>query len=101
MDETYKKIQWPTDVYWPSSMKEYLESSEFQKEWGAIFTKPQWDVITEILKMVDMMIEFHSKEDDQPHSQFDTFIEKTEAIDAKLRNHRHDLNKQYSSKPEF
>lgn len=63
-----------------------------------LFTPEQLIFIHQLLKNVISALKFHDSKDSSPHEDLTNQIEN---IDAKLRNHRHDLNKQYSAKPEF
>jgi hypothetical protein len=91
-----KKIEFPSDIYSPLDFKEFIESEEFKKT-GA-FNDEQLQVIGELLVMIDASISWHNSHDKNSHKEM---REKIDNIDAKLRNHRHDVTKLYSSKGEF
>jgi ribosome biogenesis SPOUT family RNA methylase Rps3 len=63
-----------------------------------IFNVEQLALITQLLKNVVAAIKWHNEEDSESHPEIRENIKST---DAKLRNHRHDLNKTFSAKPEF
>jgi hypothetical protein len=63
-----------------------------------VFNEEQLAVVTQILKNVVHALEFHGTEDDGTHPDLREQIKK---VDAKLRNHRHELNKNFSAKAEF
>ena len=87
------------DDAWGDDFTKFLESDETIAK---LFSKEQKQALVAIIGRVVKMINFHACEDKAPHE--DKFIQlndNTEKVDAKLRNHRHDLGKQYSAKPEF
>jgi len=64
-----------------------------------IFTEEQQEFIRILVSNVIKMMTFHNTESlAEAHKDIHEEIEK---INAKLRNHRHDLNKTYSAKAEF
>jgi hypothetical protein len=63
-----------------------------------IFNEEQLAIIVQIVKNTVAALKFHDTEQDDSHNDL---RENIEATNAKLRNHRHDTTKQYSSKPEF
>ncbi len=63
-----------------------------------IFNAEQLALITQLLKNVVAALEWHNKEDSESHPEIRESIKST---DAKLRNHRHQLDKNFSAKAEF
>jgi hypothetical protein len=98
MSEKTKKIEFPSDIYSPLDFKSFLESEEIKKT-GA-FSDLQLQVLLEFCDMIDFSLNTWHNKDDLENSHKD-LRDKVDNIDAKLRNHRHDVTKQYSTKPEF
>jgi hypothetical protein len=63
-----------------------------------IFNPEQLRFVKILLKNVVEALAFHNKEDDSTHPDMREELKK---MDAKLRNHRHELSTSYSAKAEF
>lgn len=63
-----------------------------------IFNPEQLAVIAQLATNVVSALEFHSQEDEEAHPIIRNKLDKTE---AKLRSHRHQMDKNYSAKAEF
>lgn len=63
-----------------------------------IFNAEQLRFIQILINNVVNAIEFHNQKDDSVHPDLRETVNK---IDAKLRNHRHNLDQTYSAKAEF
>ncbi len=63
-----------------------------------IFNEEQLCFIKILINDVVSALKFHSEDDDSVHPDM---REQLKTSDAKLRNHRHELDKSFSAKPEF
>lgn len=80
-------------------MDDTLDTPEDRKTLETVFSKDQIRFVRILVKNVIKVLEFHDKEAlAESHMDIRKDINKME---AKLRNHRHPLNEQYSAKPEF
>jgi hypothetical protein len=82
----------------PNTTKEIETGFSDAETLARIFTPEQLRFITILVKNVVSALKFHSEEDDSAHP---SIRENLKTSDAKLRNHRHNLDQTYSSKPEF
>lgn len=80
----------PEGAWWEDLIAILLEDEDFEKA----FNREQRTVLLAVFKRIVAMLRWHREEDEEPHKMIAT-------IDAKLRNHRHELDKSYSAKPEF
>ena len=79
-------------------MNDLFQSEQDQKMFQKIFNPEQFEIIKLIVDRVVKAIEWHNKDDPEAHLTLNNSIRN---LDAKLRNHRHELNKPFSSKAEF
>jgi hypothetical protein len=63
-----------------------------------IFNEEQLRFIQILVKSIVAALSFHRNEDDGVHP---CIREELKKLDAKMRNHRHELGVAYSAKPEF
>lgn len=75
-------------------LKRWSESQTYSED-GAIVNDDYWDIPIYLREQLSV-----PKVADVNNS-IKTIIEAIDALDAKLRNHRHELDKIYSAKPEF
>ncbi len=87
---------WDTDQFFTYLTKDLCKSV------SASFTEEQRMILVSIVKRMLFVLEYHTVELERmglsPHKGVRDQIEK---LEAKLRNHRHEMNQLYSSKPEF
>jgi len=94
-----------TDKFSDNTIWSILSSieSEHPDDGGAVleklFGKEQAIVLKIIVKKIVDALEWHMREDDEPHVK--TLGKDIEKLEAKFRNHRHDANKTYTAKPEW
>jgi hypothetical protein len=85
------------DDAWSEDFTEFLKKDA---DFAKIFpSKEQREALILIVERIVKMMDFHVNEDKNPHDE--TLGQSLSQTDAKLRNHRHDLNKTFSSKAEF
>jgi hypothetical protein len=84
------------DDAWDEDFAVFLEKDE---AFAKLFSKEQKQALIAIIDRVIKMINFHAYDDKAPHE--DTLSDRINQTDSKLRNHRHDLGKQFTAKPEF
>jgi len=88
----------PEDAYSDDLITFLLDGGEngsFAKQ----FTKEQRIALVAVFQRIVQSQDFHQYKDENPHNE--TLGQTISNTDAKLRNHRHDLNKTFSSKAEF
>ncbi len=88
----------PEDAYSDDLIKFLLNGGE-NGSFAKLFTKEQRIVLIAIFQRIVQSQDFHQYKDQNPHNE--TLGKAYSNLDAKLRNHRHNLNKTFSSKPEF
>ncbi len=105
MDEDVKNlVEWLEDKHgdvanlWGMENVVGSPSKEDKPTLDKIFTEPQLRIIVQLVRNVVSALKFHSEDDDSAHPDI---REKLGNVDAKLRNHRHNLDQTYSSKAEF
>lgn len=86
----------PEDA-WSDDLTKFLKTDP---EFAKLFPdKEQREALIAIFAKVTFMVDFHTYEDTSPHGE--TLAKKMFETDAKLRNHRHQMDKSYSAKAEF
>jgi hypothetical protein len=86
----------PEDI-WGDDLTKFLKESE---EFAKLFpNKEQKEALIAIFANINFMVHFHAYEDTNPHES--TLAKRLFDSDAKLRNHRHQLDKNFSAKAEF
>jgi tRNA U38,U39,U40 pseudouridine synthase TruA len=85
----------PDDAVSDDLVKFLKADTDFAK----IFSKEQREAIIAIIARIVSTHDFHAYTDEQPHSE--TIAKRVYDLEAKLRNHRHDMGKIFTAKPEF
>jgi hypothetical protein len=85
------------DVAWWDVISAFSNETD-GKILGQAFTPEQYRIIKALFTKLGKALDWHSDENDEPHEKIQ---EKIRILDAKLRNHRHELDKNFSSKAEF
>ena len=88
----------PEDAYSDDLITFLLDGGE-AGSFAKLFTKEQRIALIAIIQRIVQSQDFHQYKDERPHEESLGKIISTN--EAKLRNHRHDLNKTFSAKPEF
>jgi hypothetical protein len=79
-------------------MEEIFQDATHQKTLATVFSEEQLAIIKGLISLTVKAIEWHDKDDIESHEDIRKELKN---IDAKLRNHRHPLEKTASAKPEF
>jgi hypothetical protein len=89
----------PEDAYSKDEIIAFLVEDDeklFEKAFPNI---EQRAAITALFSRTLDMLKFHTEDDESAHEEY--LGKKLANVDAKLRNHRHELDKTYSAKADF
>lgn len=92
-----KKIEFPEDLYTPTDFKDFIASKEFKKL--SVFTDQQIDVLAEILDMLDFRMNWHNEDADQEEHK--NIRQKIDKLEARFRNHRHEMTRNFCGRAEY